>query len=122
MEKVARMLAVKLTEEETLEMAKTIGDKMLEVDNLENEKKAFTSSNKLKTEGLEAELSYLGRCVREGEEEREVECIWNYNQPVRGMKQLVRLDTHEIVDEKDMSARDNERVAELNQMRLPLEA
>lgn len=121
MEKVTRFLPVKLTEAETLEMAKTMGEKMLEVDNLESEKKAFMAKNKLQSEGLEAELSQLGKCVREGSEEREVECLWNFNTPVRGMKQLVRLDNYEVIDEKDMTDNDKRRVADLNQTRLPID-
>jgi hypothetical protein len=119
MEKVERMLLCELTEQDILDMSQTLGEKLLTLEELETEKKAAAANFKLTADALEAEVSQLGKCVRERKEERAVECEWVYHVPVNGKKQLRRLDTYDVVEEKDMSDKDKQRAADLRQLRLP---
>lgn len=119
MEKVERMLPCVLTEQDIMDMSQTLGEKIQEAEEIETEKKAAAASFKLQADALDAEISHLAKCVRTREEEREVACEWTYNVPRNGMKQLRRLDTFDVVDEKDMTDRDKSRAADLRQLRIP---
>lgn len=113
------MLPCVLTEQDIMDMSQTLGEKIKEAGKVEAAKKAAAANFKLQTDALDAEISHLGECVRTREEEREVSCEWTYNVPRNGMKQLRRLDTFEVVDEKDMTDRDKSRAADLRQLRIP---
>lgn len=119
MEKVERMLPVVLTDADILDMSESLGKKLLELKEAETERKALANAAKMKCDALASEVSNLGKCVREKLEERPVECEWTYHQPRPGMKQLIRLDTAEIIDERDMSDKDKQRAADLKQLRIP---
>lgn len=121
MEKVTRELDCILTDDDKLDITQKLGDLIQEAEELESEKKGAMAEFKMKGDALDSQISHLGKMARTGIELRPVECMWQYNQPVRGMKQLIRLDTAECSEEVDMSERDKERVALLNQMSLPLQ-
>lgn len=54
--------------------------------------------------GHEERQRELSRAIRTGQEERLVACIVNFHSPVEATKQIVRLDTGEIVGDEPMSA------------------
>lgn len=119
MEKIERMLPVALSDADILEMSDNLGKKLLELEEAETERKTLANAAKMKCDALASEVSNLGKCVREKSEERPVDCEWTYHQPRPGMKQLVRLDTAEVIDERDMSDKDKQRAADLKQLRIP---
>lgn len=120
-EKKTLMLPVQLTDEERLELAKALTDRLAKLKELEEERKREAQRLKFDMDAEETQVDYLAKCVSTGEEEREVECEVVYNLPVRGMKQVIRLDTMDVVDEKEMTDQDKRRAADLLQTRIPVE-
>jgi hypothetical protein len=120
-EKKTLMLPVALTDEEKLEMAKNLTERLQVLNELEDERKREAQRLKFEMDAEKTQVDYLAKCIREGMEEREVECEVVYNLPVRGMKQVIRLDSMEVVDEKEMTDQDKRRAADLLQTRIPTE-
>lgn len=120
-EKQTLMLPVHLTDSEKLEMAQQLTERLQSLNELEEERKREAQRLKFQMDAEETQVDYLARCIREGKEDREVECEIVYNLPVRGMKQVIRMDTMEVVDEKDMTDNDKRRAADLLQTRIPTE-
>jgi hypothetical protein len=102
-------------------MAKNLTERLQVLNELEDERKREAQRLKFEMDAEETQVDYLAKCIREGVEEREVECEVVYNLPVRGMKQVIRLDSMEVVDEKEMTDQDKRRAADLLQTRIPTE-
>ena len=118
MQIIKKMLPCELTDAEVLDIATEMSQKLEELDNVEAEKKAAAANFKLLTDALESEISIMAKSVRTKTEEREVDCEWVFNLPVPGMKQLIRLDTEEVVDEKDMTDMDKQMAADMKQYKM----
>lgn len=115
---VTRTLACKLTEEEITAKGRALASAVEERESHAQELKNFTELKKMEIKALDAEIKTMAKQIETEEEDREVKCVWNYNQPRRGMKQLIRLDSHEIVDELDMTDYDKAQVADELQLRI----
>lgn len=114
------MLACKLTQDEHIESAVLLSEKLQELAELEDERKAENARLKLKMDALETEIAILAGNVKAGEEDRQVECELVYHSPVRGMKQVIRLDTMEPIEESEMTDADKRQAADLLQTRIPI--
>ncbi len=120
MEKIQRMLPCKLTQDEHIESAIILSEKLQELAGIEEEKKAANNIFKMKMDALETEIAILAENVKAGEEDREITCELVYNIPRRGMKSVVRLDTMETIEENDMTDADKRRAADQLQTRIPI--
>lgn len=74
-----------------------------ELKELEEAKKASAAAYKTRIDRVEARLDELAKIVTEGTLETPIECQWQYYYS-QGIKKLVRMDTHEVVDEKTLTA------------------
>lgn len=74
-----------------------------ELKELEESKKASAASYKSRIDRVELRLDELAKVVMDGTIETPIECQWQFHYE-HGIKKLVRLDTHEVVDEKTLTA------------------
>lgn len=100
---MVQMLRCKLTGTEVFDKGKHLADEEIKLDNLKEDLKEHNLDQKSIIKVSEAMVKKLSREVSTEEEEREVETEWFFHKPVGGMKQLVRLDIHEVIEEKDMT-------------------
>jgi hypothetical protein len=107
------MIPVALTDEEKIEIGQNLTEKLLRLRELEDQRKEEMQKFKMQIMGEAAEVQHLTDMLHNGTEERPVKCEVVYHMPVMGMKTIMRLDTNEPFDEKDMSAADKKRADEL---------
>ena len=95
-EKIVRVLPVKLTDEGLLEYANQMATKLEEKDMAERRKKEVVAEYGAKLTSLDAEIISLSNKVKNKEEHRDVDCKMHYYWD-RGVKELIRKDTLEVV-------------------------
>ena len=100
---VTMALMCRLTEAELEEESRKLTELLVEKSDLEVAK---SSSNKHYTDrikAMEVKIENQIPIVRDREIEREVECRVDYNTPEAGRKRITRLDTNELVEEREMT-------------------
>jgi len=107
------MLPVALTDEQKIEAGESLTNALMRLRELEEEKNFEMSLFKRQIKACNVDIQRLTEMLHNGSEEREVQCEVVYHMPVMGMKTIMRLDTNEPFDEKDMSAADKKRADEL---------
>ena len=107
------MLPVALTDEQKIEAGESLTNALMRLRELEEEKNFEMSLFKRQIKACNVDIQRLTEMLHNGSEDREVQCEVVYNMPVMGMKTIMRLDTNEPFDEKDMSAADKKRADEL---------
>lgn len=106
-ERTSRSLRVELSEEELGRKAQALAAELHALDELRERHKAERAAMK-EAEGLQADaVKILGVDVRTRSELRDVECEWIADFP-RGLVELVRLDTDEVVAERPIEPRDRQ--------------
>jgi hypothetical protein len=105
--KEARLLLVPLSSDEYLDRARKLAGIDDELERLDAERKNALDGFKNRRGEVLTRKSALSLAVRMGKEEREVDCEWQENFKQKCWD-LVRLDTHELVDRIAMSAEDLE--------------
>jgi hypothetical protein len=98
-----RNLKYEFPDSEKLSMGKEMAELNRDINLLEDEKKAAMSSYKSRVDEKEARRTRLSNCIGDGFEFREIDCEIKYNNPKDGMKQVVRKDTQEVVEELSMT-------------------
>jgi hypothetical protein len=91
-------LRVKLTKDQIVEKAKLAGDASRKLADLEDEAKQIRETMKGKIEQAKNEGCSLLDACRLGYEVKPVTCERRYHSPIKGQKQVVRLDTMEAVE------------------------
>jgi hypothetical protein len=107
--KTKRFLPVELSDEVLASRADDLAKEVMKLREVEAEK---ASANRVFNQTIKAHdmiIDALARTVETGTEDQEVLCEWVWHSPKRGMKQLVRLDTSEVVEEFDMTDGDKEK-------------
>lgn len=107
--KIKQFLECQLSEFEILERGQELALKEQELQGQKDELKATQTAMKEGIKSTETVIQKLSKDIINKTEEREVECEWVMHSPVKGMKQFIRLDTQEVIDEYDMTDRDKER-------------
>lgn len=120
MEKTTKMLPVVLTKDERIDSAVTLSEKLQELAELDEQRRAEASRFKMLMDALQTEIDVLAGNVKEGTEERPIECELVYNHPRRGLKSLIRLDSLKTVEEWEMTDVDKKRAADQMQTRIPM--
>lgn len=87
-----------------IQLATTLGD----IYSLEVEKKRMNDSLKDRMGGLQAKADSLRTLVETGQEFREVECETRLGVPDDKHKQIVRIDTGEVVSTEEMTDDDKQ--------------
>jgi hypothetical protein len=83
------------------------------------EKKSVIAAFTEKITGCDTVISRLARFINSGYEHRMIDCRIVYNQPVKGKKEIWRIDNNDIVRVEDMTALE---VKECAQETLPFDA
>lgn len=78
----------------------------------ESERKEVAAKYKAKIEGHSNEIKRLSRIISSGIEYREVECEKQFDW-AKGIVQIVRLDTGEVVDERPMKPEEEQRTLDM---------
>jgi hypothetical protein len=102
--KISEYLKYAFSESERTENAKNLARRTQALDEIERKKKQLTADLKAEQETAAAEVQKLARWVNDEYDFRMIECELKLNSPKAGMKEIIRLDTGEIVTEKKMSA------------------
>ena len=111
---INRFLPVPLTIPEKVDYGRKLAHLHQEYASLEIEKKHVADNFKEKLEGLDGRISALAAVVRNGEEVRDVECRWRYLFEVN-TKELIRMDTGEIVETTAITAQERQLVLQIEQ-------
>lgn len=112
--RVMRILPVKLTNREVIERGQLAAQVLEKIDEIESSKKAHAQVCKERSEKLEAELRRLSFIVKREEEDRIVECVWKFDF-MKNEKNLVRLDTAEVVETKPMTDEERQIALEIEE-------
>lgn len=108
-----RNVPVKLTDEEYVRLAKTMSREQNDMANLEGRMKEVAADFKAKIAQKEATVRAMSIMVSNGYEYREVLCMYEYR-PKDGRKDVVRLDTLEIIGTEQMAKKDYQEELALN--------
>lgn len=98
---------VKLTPEEIVEHGDSLAKANIDIEQVEKELANVKKQYASKTAALEASISSHSMFITTKEEWRDVECQWQFDFK-KGIKDLVRLDTGEII-ESQIKVTDNDR-------------
>lgn len=109
-----RTLPVALTTEEKVQYGRNLANLHHEYVSVEISKKVAADEYKTRLEHLDARITSLARIVRNGEEHREVECHWRYLFE-GGVKELVRMDTGEIVTTEKIDDKERQLLLQIDQ-------
>lgn len=97
-----RKLYCKLSEDERNERARQAVTLKEERDELEERAKVEHNAAKAKIKTLETQIDELATCAREGQERRDVDCLWRRDEEQLRMR-LIRLDTGDEIDSRSMT-------------------
>jgi hypothetical protein len=89
--------------EELLEIAKTLARETQEFAAPEDRKKQVMSDFKAQLDAKATDVALLSRKVSNGHEYRMIGCEVRFNDPMKGKKTVIRMDTGEIVKTAFMS-------------------
>lgn len=117
--KVTRILPCELSERELQERSDELANEVAKLREVEAEKREVMREFGDRIKAHDLVIDSLSKIVRDRSEEKEVPCLVVWNAPKRGMKQIIRLDTNEVVDELDMTDNDKQRAADEQQLPLP---
>lgn len=105
-EKVTRTLPVELTEYDKQELSQEITNLNIKIYALEAEKKKTVAVFSGQIKALQGELSESCDVFQKGFRDEQVECYWLKDCPTVGKKTLIRYDTSEEVETRDMDMAD----------------
>ncbi|HDY67909.1 MAG TPA: hypothetical protein ENH85_08980 [Candidatus Scalindua sp.] len=100
-------LAVKLTKEELLEAGREVAKDLQGLSAIGNKKAKAAAEFKSEEKKLEEKIAVLSNKISTNEEDRYVNCEWNYDLK-KDTKTLKRLDTDEIVRVEDITSSDRQ--------------
>jgi len=112
-EKLEKYLPCKLTEKELMDCARELAKLNQDLSATEDRKKNVMADIQAQIKGLEADINIDARKISTGEEHRPVPCIWERNF-TRGLSRLIRQDTKEIIDQKEISQQERQDKLDLD--------
>lgn len=106
-------LSVKLTNSELLERSKELAKATQDLDSAENDKKSAMSQFTADMNIAKSVIGRISNTISSGEEMREVECEYRFSDEP-GYKELVRLDTFQVVRSEMLTDADRQLKLELD--------
>lgn len=106
--KITKILPVKLTQDEMVNMSKDLARENQDLGQVEDKKKDVVADFAAQTKKHEANISRLSRMVSTETEYRDVDCVWDFDYK-KGNKVLIRTDTKEKIDEREITQDDRQR-------------
>lgn len=107
-----RTCRVQYTDAERLELGKKLAESHNDLAKINADFDSVKTEFKAKISAEEARIVDLSNKVSSGHRMEPVKCKWRMDQPKVGMKELVRLDTNEVIETLEMTEHDKQ--AELN--------
>lgn len=95
--KTEENLRVTYTQDQLLEVGKSLANATNELQSVEDEKKSVSASYKARIESIEGKIKDLSLRLSQGWEVKKVIVETRYDTPIAGQKTTVRLDTGETV-------------------------
>lgn len=111
---VKRFLPVPLTDNEKIFYGQRLARLHQEYIDIEHKKKTEADRFKDELESVDGRSSHLASIIREGSERREVECQWRYLFETNS-KELVRMDSGEIVETLAITADERQLMLQMDQ-------
>lgn len=108
---IKKCLPVKLTKEELASISKQLSRENIEKEQVDNSKKEVMADFTAQIKRHESSISRLSLLISKEEEYRDVDCVWELDFK-KNIKVLRRVDTKEIIDEKDITQEDRQRKLE----------
>lgn len=105
-----RSLKCKFTEPEILALGRELAEKNELASQLEAEKKRVVKEFDAKVAEAEAQIQLASGKIQSGYEYRMVECSETFGEPEDNRKTVRRLDLNEIVEVRELSAEETQRV------------
>lgn len=115
---IERILPCRLTDDEKIEHGVELGKLILQNTELELERKQVNQKYNDRIKSNIMVINDMGAIQESGIENRSIKCELTYHSPKNGMKQIVRMDTQEVIEESEMNRYDNEKYAEEMQLSL----
>jgi hypothetical protein len=109
----SRMLRVVYTDKARLELGKKLADEYAELRQVNSDFDRIKAEYKSKITSREATIEDLSNKVSTGFELVAVKCRWEMDQPEQGKKELIRLDTFEVIETGPMTTADLQSDMEL---------
>lgn len=107
--KITQKLRCVLSNEQKIDAGKELAEATNELKELEDDKAQIVSDFKAKITAIEARVGVLSNKLRSGYEFQDVPCELRFDTPEAGQKQIVRLDTKEVVSNGVMSEEEKQR-------------
>jgi hypothetical protein len=102
--RIERKLVCELSELELKMRSASLADTVRMITATNSARAAATKEFKERLDGLAERQLELADAIENGTEQRIVACVVNFHAPVEASKQIIRLDTGELVSEEPMSA------------------
>jgi len=109
-EKTKESLKHHFSDQEILEMSRSMARDNQELSAIEEAQKKAVADYKAQIQAKENTIQDLSRRINNGYEYRMIECELRYHTPEKGMAQLVRLDSGEVVRERRMETHELQEV------------
>lgn len=93
-----RQLRVNLTDKERIELGRQLAQSSQKLETIAEDKKAAMAQFKADQSAAEAKIASLSQQIANGYRLDQVKCAWLLDSPEVGTKQLVRLDTKEVIE------------------------
>ena len=99
---ITRKLKCQLTDDDILDRGRALAKAEHDYQAIEAEKSAVNKDFKNQLTAVASRIDLLANAIRDKEEERDVPCLIEDN-PARMVKQVIRTDTHQVVEEYSMT-------------------
>ncbi len=109
---LTRHLPVLLTIPEKLDYGSRLAELHQQYANVESQKAIAAATYKETLIELDGRIAHLARVLRDGHESRAVDCTWRYLF-ASNQKELVRIDTGEVVETAAITAEERQLLLEL---------
>jgi hypothetical protein len=107
--KITQKLRCLLTDDDKINAGKELAEATEELTSLSEDKSQVMADFKAKMAIQEAQISSLSSKLRSGYEFRNVECEIHFDKPEAGHKQIIRLDTGEVVLTEPLTEEEKQR-------------
>lgn len=103
-----RQLRVNLTDKERIELGRQLAEASQRLETIAEDKKSANAQFAADKSAAEAKIGALSNQIGSGYRLDQVRCDWLMDSPEAGKKQLVRLDTKEVIETLDMTDADKQ--------------
>lgn len=104
-----RQLRVNLTDKERIDLGRKLAEASQKLTSINDDKKAAMAQFAADKSAAQAKITTISQQIENGYRIESIRCEWLLDTPTTGKKQLVRLDTKEVVETLDMVDADKQQ-------------